>query len=151
MNTPDPVSSLLTLWSYIRNTVYGWLIMIAVILCLLIIFRCFSSTASLAENELRKLIPYLSRTAGKKRMPSRARLRDIHASFVRIGRFVQAYLYDNPSDASASEAMGFIASAEKASAALMSDKLISNHAAAQKVLRNILASSTRAEELLRKG
>lgn len=57
MNMEAIIDMVMPIWLYVRNTVYGWFVIIAVILMFLLIFKCYRSPLSIAMDKLRKLHP----------------------------------------------------------------------------------------------
>lgn len=144
MNMEAIIDMVMPIWLYVRNTVYGWFVIIAVILMFLLIFKCYRSPLSIAMDKLRKLHPVLVRLSSRKSVPSRKRIRHIHVLLVRCGRFVQAYLYDHPSEAAVSDACRLISSADRAILALSLDSLQKNAQASKKVIRNAASLVSKA-------
>ena len=48
MNMEAIIDMVMPIWLYVRNTVYGWFVIIAVILMFLLIFKCYRSPLSIA-------------------------------------------------------------------------------------------------------
>lgn len=144
------LSVILSVWRYVRDAVYGWLAIIAILVVLLLVFKCYQNTLSIAIEKLRRTEQIMKRLSLAKRTPSAKRIRKLHSSFVRIERLIQAYLYDNHSDASVSEALRFITAADKAMLALSSARFEGNKPAAMRVVKNAYGFVEKALEVVAK-
>ncbi len=149
MNSLEAIlSSALIIWEYVKEDVYLWLSLIAILIFLLIVFRCYRKTISIAEDRLKRMEQTLKRLTLSKKVPSRKRIRKMHSSFVRIERLIQASLYDNPSDALFSEALRLVSSADRAINALTIERLQQNSQAAHRVLKNAYSLIIKAADSL---
>ena len=144
------LSVILPVWRYVRDAVYGWLAIIAILVVLLLVFKCYQNTLSIAIEKLRRTEQIMKRLSLAKRTPSAKRIRKLHSSFVRIERLIQAYLYDNHSDVSVSEALRFITAADKAMLALSSARFEGNKPAAMRVVKNAYGFVEKALEVVSK-
>ena len=131
------LSWFLSIWNYIEDYVYGWILVIAVLFVAAVLTGCFSNTVRPARKHLVKadaMLAYLS--SSEKRAGRLGGIRRIRKHAVKAERLIGAYAYDHPEQTSLRSAHSSVSAALRSLSSLSDPDVSGNPISVMKIVKN---------------